>query len=109
MMVRTLKQRLPDGQVVDVPVRISEPRKSSPDWSCTVSIEWPSARVERTVAGLDSVQAAFLGLQMAGILVYTSEQHKDGRLFWERPRGGYGFPVPQGLRDMLEGDDLKQI
>jgi hypothetical protein len=41
------------------------------------------------------------------IELYASEAHKAGRLKWERPRGGYGFPLHSGIRDLYEGDDKR--
>jgi hypothetical protein len=51
------------------------------------------------------MQAVLLALQMIGAVLYTSDYHKSGKLFWEKPGRGYGFPVPSNLQDMLIGDD----
>ena len=54
---------------------------------------------------LDSVQALLLALQAIGAELYRSEHHLSGRLLWEKEGGGYGFPVPRNIRDLLVGDD----
>jgi hypothetical protein len=51
------------------------------------------------------MQAVLLALQMIGTVLYTSDYHKSGKLFWEKPGDGYGFPVPSNLQDMLIGED----
>jgi len=55
------------------------------------------------------VQALELALKMIGSEIYTSEYHKAKMLTWEKPGNGYGFPVPQNMRDLLEGDDAKYL
>jgi hypothetical protein len=42
---------------------------------------------------------------MVGIDLYSSDPHKQGRLKWDEPHGGYGFPLNSGLRDLYEGRD----
>lgn len=44
---------------------------------------------------------------MIGIILYTSEYHDDGSLFWEKPGDGYGFPVMGPHRNVLVGGDAK--
>ncbi len=53
------------------------------------------------------MQAIILTLQMIGARLYFSDYHKSGRLYFERPGSGYGFPVPKNARDVLVGDDKK--
>ena len=55
--------------------------------------------------GIDSVQAILLALQMIGADIYTSSYHKSGHLMFEEAGQGYGFPVPESLRDLLVGND----
>ena len=59
--------------------------------------------------GFDSVQALFIALGMIGAEIYTSNYHKAGQLFWDKPGSGYGFPVAPTLRDLLIGDDTKFV
>jgi hypothetical protein len=59
------------------------------------------------VSGVDSVQSLLLAFQMIGADLYTSSYHKSGRLMFDEPGQGYGFPVPNSLRDLLIGDDRK--
>jgi hypothetical protein len=44
---------------------------------------------------------------MIGAELYSSKYHDAGQLVFERENGGYGFPVANGLRDLLVGDDAK--
>ena len=60
-------------------------------------------------SGLDSTQAIVIALQMIGAEIYTSNYHKSGKLFWETPGKGYGFPIAPNLRDLLIGDDAKYL
>ena len=55
--------------------------------------------------GIDSMQALLLALQMIGAELYSSKHHDAGELVWEREGGGYGFPVPRTISDLLVGDD----
>ena len=57
--------------------------------------------------GVDAVQALLFALQMIGAEVYTSSQHQSGRLEWLERGRGYGFPVPDNIRDLLVGDDKR--
>ena len=44
---------------------------------------------------------------MIGAELYASAQNKSGALSWLAPGRGYGFPVPNAIRDLLVGDDKK--
>ncbi len=98
----------PSDTTLDVVVRIYAPEKQSGNsWSCVYEIDWPEQPKKMTVWGADSMQTIVLALQMIGADLYTSNYHKAGELSFERPGGGYGFPVGRGMRDLLEGDDAK--
>lgn len=103
---RTLKLLTQTGSI-DVPIRIFAPEPARIDWACRFEIDWPEGRLERFAEGVDAVQALLLALQMIGAQLYASSQHESGRLMWLEPARGYGFPVPQSMRDMLIGDDLR--
>jgi hypothetical protein len=49
-----------------------------------------------------------LTLQIIGAHIYTSDYHKQGRLRAYEHEVGYGFPIPDNLRDMLIGVDRPQ-
>lgn len=88
-----------------VTINIYAPERAPVDWVCRYEIGWPEGMVERQAAGIDAVQAVIHALQMIGVEVYTSTQHKAGRLEWLAPGHGYGFPVANNIRDLLVGDD----
>jgi hypothetical protein len=100
----TLRDRGIDRELA---IHIHAPERSNTDWICRFEIGWPAGKAERWGAGVDAVQALVSALQMIGAELYTSEQHKSGALAWLSPNRGYGFPVPQGVRDLLVGDDGK--
>lgn len=101
---RTLRVRIEDGEV-DLPVRIHAPRESEGAWACRTEIDWPGGTQAVDAYGHDAIQALYLALQMVGVHLYTSDYHADGDISFPGQGKGYGFPVPQGIRDMLIGDD----
>lgn len=105
---RTLKLR-EATQARDVPVRIYAPERGGIDWMCRFEIDWPTGRAERWGAGVDAVQALVSALQMIGAELYASEAHRSGALCLDEPGRGYGFPVPNSIRDLLIGDDRKYL
>ncbi len=92
---------------VDISVQIHTPEKAKVDWICRFAIGWPEGKVERWGSGVDAVQALLHALQMIGAEVYASSHHQSGRLEWLESGRGYGFPVPDNIRDLLVGDDKK--
>jgi hypothetical protein len=50
-----------------------------------------------------------MALHMIGADLYTSSYHREGRLVFDKPGNGYGFPVAPTLRDLLVGDDAKYM
>ena len=59
--------------------------------------------------GVDTVQALELALKLIGAQIYSSDYHESGQLEWCEARKGYGFPVPNTIRDLLVGDDKKYL
>lgn len=74
-------------------------------WRCAYEIGWPDGSRASAAYGVDAVQALELAMQKIGIELYMSDAHEAGALVWERPGGGYGFPLPVNARDLLIGDD----
>jgi hypothetical protein len=62
--------------------------------------------LKHAAAGEDAMQALELAMKMIGTLIYTSDHHESGHLRWLEAGQGYGFPVPNSLRDLLVGDDM---
>ncbi len=91
-------------------IRIFAPeRECGGGWICRYEVDWPEKPRTEKAGGLDSMQALVLALNMIGSEIYTSEYHKAGQLSLEGADGGYGFPVPNNLRDLLIGDDAKYL
>lgn len=106
---RNLRLRSDSGEV-DVPVRIFAPENDpTRGWGCRFEIEWPMGVDALTAHGLDSVQALEIAMKLIGSHLYTSKQHEAGLLMFDKQGAGYGFPVPQNLRDLLVGDDAKYL
>lgn len=100
-----------DGsQSIEIPIRIFAPESEKPKvWGCRYEIDWPDRGRSVTAWGGDSVQALTIALGMIGAEIYTSNYHKSGALYWDKPGNGYGFPVAPTLRDLLQGDDAKYL
>jgi len=90
---------------IEIPVRIFAPVQSAVDWSCRFEIDWPEEKRVRIATGIDAIQSLLLALQMIGAQIYTSDYHTAGNLMWQAPGQGYGFPVPNNIRDLLMGND----
>ncbi len=102
---RTLYISRPDGDL-PVTVDIHAPHEvEAYHWACDYEIGWPEGKRIYAGHGVDSVQALWIAMQMIGIELYTNEHHKAGRLYSERQKGGYGFPIAANCRDLLVGDD----
>jgi hypothetical protein len=103
---RLLKLRTA-GTDVGVQIDIFAPKPDGDVWKCEYEINWPDDKWVSHAGGADSAQALVLALQKIGVEIYFSEYHTSGRLYWDEPGKGYGFPVPASARDALIGDDLK--
>lgn len=93
----------------EILIRIHGPERAKTDWICRFEIEWPEEKVSRWGAGVDAIQSVIHALQMIGAEIYASGHHEAGKLSWLMPGAGYGFPVPNTIRDLLVGDDAKHL
>jgi len=109
MMIAHRTLMLRDGdRTIPVAITIFAPEKTEArGWGCRYVVAWPDKPSDRTMFGFDSVQALLHSLQTIGAEIYSSSYHKSGRLFWDKPGDGYGFPVVQTLRDLLVGSDAQ--
>lgn len=105
---RVLKLRRAQGDI-EIPIRIFAPEPQEIDWSCQVEIDWPDEKLTRVVVGVDAMHAIELALRLVGAQIYTSDYHESGELEWLEPGKGYGFPVPNSIRDLLVGDDKRYL
>jgi hypothetical protein len=106
---RTLMLRTKNKDMT-IPIQIFSPeRETEGVWFCRYEIGWPDKKSEMSVGGFDSAQCLTLALQMIGAEIHSSNYHKSGNLYWDKPGNGYGFPVVPTLRDLLQGDDQKYL
>jgi hypothetical protein len=106
---RTLQAETDNGPV-PVEIRVQMPvQKDEHCFECTYEIAFPEGVFKSVAAGADGLQALHLCQQIIGSLLYASAWHKSGRLAWidgdGKAAGGYGFPVPRSIRDLLVGSD----
>jgi Domain of unknown function (DUF6968) len=95
---------------IKIPIRIFAPEIEKPGvCGCRYEVDWPDKKSVKTIYGIDSVQALVLALQTIGAEIYSSNYHKAGQLFLDKPGTGYGFPVVPTYRDLLQGDDAKYL
>ncbi|MES2602141.1 MAG: hypothetical protein V4602_15165 [Pseudomonadota bacterium] len=103
---RILKFRDPKGDR-GISIDIHAPEQDRVDWICRFEIGWPNEKAIRWGSGVDAVQALLQAFQMIGAEIYTSDLHASGRLSWFEQGNGYGFPVPNNIRDLLIGADAE--
>ena len=90
-------------------IRIFAPQQQDNGFACRFEIDWPEGSSAKAAFEVDAVQALQLALQLIGITLYTSSDHRLGQIFFEMEGSGHGFPLPSNARDMLIGDDLAQF
>src|SRR5712671_4011919 len=75
------------GRLKKVTVEIGTPAAvPGSDWGCRVRIRGLSTAVDRTVFGVDSVQALSIALMYSGMMVTSSREFLEGRLrLWDSP------------------------
>lgn len=93
------------GGTHSILVLIAAPVQHDRYWQCGYSIGWPEGKKQGVVRGADSLQVVYLAMQAIAVGLYASDHHKAGRLYWEKPGQGYGFPMPKVGRDQLVGED----
>jgi hypothetical protein len=101
-----LRSGAPDVDVV-VSIHWPEPRENG--WFADWSIGWPGRERKGSAGGDDAIQAMLVALNMVGTELYCSAEHEAGRLDWPDGWSGYGFPVPNVIRDLLSGDDARYL
>ena len=98
------------NEKVSIPIRIFAPEQSkNGSWFCRYEIDWPGEPHKMEMGGIDSVQALVSALYAIGAEIYSSSYHSEGKLFLDKPGGGYGFPVVPTYRGLLQGDDAKYL
>jgi len=102
--VRLLHAKLEDG-TRDVRVTLSTPTENRGTWTCTYEIAFPEGIKSDAIGGADAIHALYLAMQATALALYASPHHKAGRLYWEEPGAGYGFPMPRAGRKDLVGED----
>ena len=96
------------GRLTKVTVEIGTPvAVPGSDWGCRVRISGLSSSVDRTVFGIDSVQALSIALMYSGMMITSSREFLDGRLhLWDSPAKSVfevALPLPMhSLQSALE-------
>jgi hypothetical protein len=99
-----------DNRDVKIPISIFAPVCNKPGaWFCRYDVGWPEGLRSFEGWGVDGIQALVATFAMIGAEIYSSSYHQTGRLFWDKPGNGYGFPVVPTLRGLLVGDDAKYL
>ncbi len=94
----------------EVPIHIHAPTQGDRCWECNFSIGWPEGDIEGIVRGFDSVQALYLAMKNIAVRLYASPYHAEGKLCWDKPGAGYGFPMPtSGYEDLIGEDRIAQV
>lgn len=96
---------LDNGTIRNVPVVLNRPVAEGGVWACHYEIGWPEGAQKGEARGGDGIQATYLAMQKIAVYLYMSSYHQTGKLYWERPGQGYGFPMPREGRDQLVGED----
>src|SRR5947209_1228475 len=93
---------LRNGQTeTKIPIQIFAPEMERPGvWGCRYDVGWPDGPRSTTAWGIDGIQAVYIALGMIGAELYSSNYHKSGNLYWDKPGSGYGFPVAPTLRNL---------
>jgi hypothetical protein len=102
--------RLRDGaRSAEVVVDILWPEQRENSWFSHWTIGWPDRERKGSAGGSDAIQALLSALKIVGAELNGSAEARAGRLSWADDWSGYGFPVPNGMRDVLTGDDAKYL
>ncbi|CAN5468602.1 hypothetical protein BH11PSE4_BH11PSE4_14040 [soil metagenome] len=93
----------------EVVVQILWPEQRKNSWFSDWTIRWPDRERKGSAGGADAIQALIAALKMVGTELNCSPEHEAKRLSWANDWIGYGFPVPNVMRDALRGDDAKYL
>jgi len=94
---------------IDIRIRLFWPTEDDKAWVCRWQIDWPDRQRTNSGRGVDAMQALVHALQMIGVEIYNSPEHRSGNLVWSDDWAGYGFPVMNTLRDLLKADDARYL
>lgn len=92
---------------IKIPIRMFAPEDIGGGWKCRFEIDWPDNPIRSYGAGMDDFQALDLTQKRVALEIYHSAYHASGRLWWNSPGRGYGFPIIASARDLLVGDDKR--
>ncbi len=85
-----------------VQLDICKPEPDGKDFKCTFHITGLGTSHISHAMGIDAVQAMSLALSKAAVILYTSEEYKQGRLTWHGS-GDLELPYPEGCNDDATG------
>lgn len=100
-----------EGKVRTVDIRIFAPEPDAAGgWLCPYEMDWPDGSRRNEVKGADAVEALLGACTTIGAELYTSRYHTDRKILPQDESWlGYGFPVPNALRDQLIGEDAEYL
>lgn len=82
------------GREVVLIVYCPVPFSDGQDFECRYRVEGLGNNVERYAGGVDELQSFVLALQMAASLLMSSQEYKNGQLYWLSPNDpDLGLPI----------------
>ena len=93
------------GKDREVAIDIHAPEPARVDWICRYEIDWPEGKVERHAGGTDPYKLFSRCPADDWSRGQYERRHRPGQLEWLAKGRGYGFPVPNNIRDLLVSDD----
>lgn len=109
MLTRTLKVATGTSETT-VTIVLHAPSQGDGFWECRYDIGWPEGIRSSRARGYDNVQALYLAMQRVAVELYGSTYHAEGKLCWDKPGDGYGFPMPKvGYEDLIGEDRTAQV
>lgn len=95
------------GVSVRIGMPVPDPESDGKNYCCPFLIEGVLGNRLRHAYGIDSVSALQFALQMIGLLLYSSNEYKAGRLRWLEMKD-LEFPVTNNVRDLMPQEHARR-
>jgi uncharacterized protein DUF6968 len=82
------------GQTQSVKLEMFPPVVHGREWACRFTLRGGSFNMDAEIFGADSMQAAYLAMQIAATNLYASDEWEAGQLTWLGMRD-LGMPLPK--------------